>query len=72
MLRHSIEVAFIAGMLLYGLDAILTLVSTDFFGFGFHLFFLWFLFSGLQALNKLKEIPPDPNTNSFPPKKPGS
>jgi hypothetical protein len=64
--------AFIAGMLLYGLDAILTLVSTDFFGFGFHLFFLWFLFSGLQALNKLKEIPPDPNTNSFPPKKPGS
>jgi hypothetical protein len=63
--------AFIAGMLLYGLDAILTLVSTDFFGFGFHLFFLWFLFSGLQALNKLKEILPDSDPSSVLPKKPG-
>ena len=62
--------AFIIGMLLYGLDAILTLVSTDYFGFGFHLFFLWFLFSGLQALNKLKEIRPDPITVL--PKNPGS
>jgi len=51
--------AFISGMLLYGLDAILTLVSPDFIGFGFHLFFLWFLFSGLQALDKLKEIIPE-------------
>ncbi len=59
--------AFISGMLLYGLDAILTLVSPDFFGFGFHLFFLWFLFSGLQALNKLKHIlPANTSTSSFP------
>jgi hypothetical protein len=48
--------AFIIGMLLYGLDAILTLVSPDFFGFGFHLFFLWFLFAGLHALDKLKKV----------------
>lgn len=48
--------AFITGMLLYGLDAILTLVSPDFFGFGFHLFFLWFLFAGLRALDKLKKV----------------
>jgi hypothetical protein len=58
--------AFIAGMILYGLDAILTLVSPDFIGFGFHLFFLWFLFSGLQALSKLKKNIPeaasDPHT----------
>ena len=51
--------AFICGMLLYGLDAILTLVSYDLFGFGFHLFFLWFLFSGLRALNKLRKILPE-------------
>jgi hypothetical protein len=47
--------AFIAGMSLYGLDAILTLVSGDIIGFGFHLFFLWYLYSGLQALGKLKQ-----------------
>ena len=62
--------AFIAGMLFYALDAILTLVSMDFFGFGFHLFFLWFLFSGLQALNKLKDILPDPSSDSVLPKTP--
>jgi hypothetical protein len=56
--------AFIAGMLLYGLDAILTLVSPDIIGFGFHLFFLWFLFSGLQALDKLKKRPPETASNA--------
>lgn len=50
--------AFIAGMLLYGLDAVLTMVSTDILGFGFHLFFLWFLFSGLKGLDKLEKIIP--------------
>jgi hypothetical protein len=64
--------AFISGMLLYGLDAILTLVSTDFFGFGFHLFFLWFLLNGLQAFNQLKEILPDPDSNPVLPKNTGS
>ena len=64
--------AFISGMLLYGLDAILTLVSQDFFGFGFHLFFLWFLFTGLQALDKLKQILPDPEPNPILPKDMGS
>jgi hypothetical protein len=48
--------AFITGMLLYGLDAILTLLSPDLIGFGFHLFFLWFLLSGLRALNNLQKI----------------
>jgi hypothetical protein len=61
------RLAFIAGMVLYGLDAILTLVSGDFLGFGFHLFFLWFLFSGLQALAKLKKIMPEKaSTQVFP------
>ena len=56
--------AFIAGMLLYGLDAILTLVSPDFIGFGFHLFFSWYLFTGLQALDSLKKILPEPSASS--------
>ncbi len=61
--------AFIAGMILYGLDAILTLVSPDFIGFGFHLFFLWFLFTGLQALEKIKEINPEAASDATLPQK---
>ena len=53
------RLAFIAGMSLYGLDAILTLVARDFYGFGVHLFFLWFLLSGLKALDKLKKVMPE-------------
>ena len=60
--------AFISGMVLFGLDAILTLVSMDFFGFCFRLFFLWFLFCGLQALNRLKEILPAPAPDSIIPR----
>ena len=63
---------FIAGMILYGLDAILTLVSTDVIGFCFHLFFLWFLFSGLQALDKLKKILPENASPTTLPKNIGS
>jgi hypothetical protein len=62
------RLAFIAGMSLYSLDAILTLVSADFIGFGFHLFFLWFLFSGLTALDKLKKILPESASISTCPK----
>jgi hypothetical protein len=60
--------AFISGMILYGLDALLTLVSLDFIGFGFHLFFLWFLLSGLLALDKLKKISPQAASNAALPK----
>jgi hypothetical protein len=59
--------AFIAGMILYGLDAVLTLVSGDVIGFGFHLFFLWFLFTGLQALDKLIKILPGSTSPSTSP-----
>jgi hypothetical protein len=62
------RLAFIAGMILYGLDAILTLVSPDFIGFGFHLFFLWFLFSGLKALDTLKVVLSETNSNPVLPK----
>ena len=48
--------AFIIGMVLFGLDAVLTLVSGDVIGFGFHLFFLWFLYVGLRSLDELNML----------------
>ena len=48
--------AFIAGMVLYGLDAILMLVSQDWLAFGFHLFFLYGIWQGFSALGKLKAL----------------
>ena len=46
--------AFIAGMVLYGLDAVLMLVSQDWLAFGFHLFFLYGVWQGFSALGKLR------------------
>jgi hypothetical protein len=55
--------AFIAGMVLYGLDAILLLLFQDWLGFFFHLYFLWGLWNGLQALGQLQKLnPPQSNT----------
>lgn len=48
--------AFITGMILYGLDAVLMLLFQDWLGFGFHLYFMWGIWSGLQALGKLKAL----------------
>jgi hypothetical protein len=50
--------AFIAGMLLYGLDAALLLAFQDWIGFFFHLYFLWGLWNGLQALIQLQKLSP--------------
>ncbi len=47
---------YIVGMVLYGLDTLLMLIFSAWMGFLFHLLFLWFLFSGLQALSKLKKM----------------
>ncbi len=57
--------AFITGMSLYGLDALLMLAFTDWIGFAFHLYFLWGLFTGLQALNQLQKLMP-PSASDFP------
>ena len=57
--------AFITGMTLYGLDALLMLAFADWVGFAFHLYFLWGLFSGLQALNQLRQLMP-PSASDFP------
>jgi hypothetical protein len=50
--------AFLTGMILYGLDSILTLYFKDWFGFAFHLLILWGLFGGLQAGNALAKLMP--------------
>ncbi len=44
--------AFIAGMVLYTIDGLLFVYVKDFFGIGFHLFALFFIFNGYRALNK--------------------
>ena len=48
--------AFITGMILYGLDALLLLLFKDWIGFLFHLYFMWGLWNGLGALNQLQKL----------------
>ncbi len=57
--------AFITGMVLYGLDALIMLAFSDWIGLAFHVFFLWGLFTGLQALGQLQKVMPKP-VSSFP------
>ena len=57
--------AFLIGMILYAVDALLMLVFQDWLAFGFHLFFLWGLFGGLRALNQLQQFGPQ-KTADFP------
>lgn len=47
--RKGSDVAFIIGMFLYVFDAVVSLGFRDFFGFGFHMFALFFIFKGLLA-----------------------
>jgi hypothetical protein len=59
--------AYVTGMILYGLDALLMLWFADYVGLLFHLFFLWLLFNGLLADRKLKQLtPPSGPDLSFP------
>ncbi len=64
--------AFITGMILYGLDAILIIAFEDFLGFAFHLLFLFFLFGGVQALNQLKKVLPQTTSDTAFPKNIGT
>ena len=47
--RKGGDVAFIIGMFLYVFDSVVALGYRDFFGFGFHMFALFFMFKGLLA-----------------------
>jgi hypothetical protein len=43
-------------MVLYGLDAVLMLFFKEWIGFAFHLYFLWSIWQGFQALGRLKAL----------------
>jgi hypothetical protein len=48
--------AFIVGMVMYGLDTLLMVYFKEWLGVGFHLYFLWGVWTGFAALGKLKAI----------------
>jgi len=50
--------AFITGMVLYGLDALIMLAFQDWLGFGFHLYFMWGIWNGLRALGRFEALQP--------------
>jgi membrane-bound ClpP family serine protease len=59
--------AFIVGIVLYSLDAILVLIFQDWFGFIFHLVMLWGAGRGMVALNKVNQsLPKVASNSSFP------
>lgn len=58
--------AFITGMVFYGLDALLMLFLQQWLGFGFHLYFMWGIWAGFQALGKIKALEA-PNPMAIPP-----
>jgi hypothetical protein len=55
--RRGFVWAFVLGMILYALDALIFLGVGDWFGLVFHGLVLFFLFGGLSALRKLKALP---------------
>lgn len=48
--------AFITGIVLYGLDALLCLAFQDWLSFAFHLYVLYLLITGLRTLKPLNEV----------------
>ena len=53
--RKGSDLAFVIGIFLYVVDALLVLGLKDFFGFGFHLIPLFYIFRGLLASRHLRE-----------------
>jgi hypothetical protein len=54
--RKGHKWAFIAGMILYAFDGLLFVLVQDWLGIGFHLFALYCIYKGLQALNGLGRL----------------
>lgn len=48
--------AFITGMVLYGLDGLLSLLAQDWLGLAFHAFALYSMWRGIAALKELKSF----------------
>lgn len=63
MARKGHSWAFIIGMILYALDGLLLLAFQEYFGAGFHLFALIFIFLGYRANRQLGQAPPEPPIN---------
>jgi hypothetical protein len=53
--RRGSDIAFVLGIFLYIIDAMLLIGMRDTFGFGFHLVGLYFLIRGLLASRHLRE-----------------
>ncbi len=53
--RRGSDLAFLLGIFLYVVDAILSIGLRDFFGFSFHLVGFFFLFRGLLASRHVRE-----------------
>ncbi len=53
--------AFVVGMILYGLDALLLLLIGEWVGLALHGLFLWFIFSGVRALRRLNALETSPS-----------
>jgi hypothetical protein len=53
--RRGSDIAFVVGIFLYIIDAMLVIGLRDFFGFGVHLIALFFLVKGLLASRHIRE-----------------
>ena len=53
--RRGSDIAFVVGIFLYVVDAMLSIGVRDFFGFGVHLIALFFLVKGLLASRHIRE-----------------
>jgi hypothetical protein len=53
--KRGHDVAFVIGIFLYGVDAMLSLGLKEFFGFAFHFIGLFFLLRGLLASRHVRE-----------------
>lgn len=54
--RKASKTAFIIGLNLYALDAILFFYFNLWLSFAFHISFLYFIYQGIPAINELKEL----------------
>jgi hypothetical protein len=55
MARRGSDIAFVVGIFLYVIDAMLIIGMKDFFGFGVHLIALFFMMKGLLASRHIRE-----------------
>lgn len=55
--------AFVLGMIFYGVDTLIMLAFQEWKGVLIHLFFLYALFTGVRALNQLRKLESQPQTD---------